>query len=91
MIAVSYINMNSGQITSVLVDYLPATPREITRVGPASARLRLLDNDGSPIATVFLDTDIVRQLAESLPDLLMTHDAEARAVKEQAAAIAEVG
>ncbi|MEV4156596.1 hypothetical protein AB0J48_26595 [Nocardia salmonicida] len=87
----SYINMNSGRIDSVVVDYVPATPREIIRVGPASARLRLLDNDGSPIATVFLDMDIVRQLAESLPDLVMSHDAEARALAEQAAAIAEVG
>lgn len=86
----SFINMNSGEIASVRVDYVPATPHELIRMVPASVRLRLRDSDGSPTATVFLDMDLVRQLAESLPDLVMTHDAEQRFAREQAAAIAEV-
>ncbi|MFD4440746.1 hypothetical protein ACFWPK_13345 [Nocardia sp. NPDC058519] len=85
----SYISMDSTGIATVLVDYLPATPHGILRVIPASVRLRMKDTDGSQTATVFLDMDLVRQLAESLPDLVMTHDAEERAAKEQAKAKAE--
>ncbi|MEV0854617.1 hypothetical protein [Nocardia fluminea] len=89
MIAVSYIHMNSGEIATVQADYVPATPHEVVRVVPASVRLSLRDSDGSPTATVFLDMDLVRQLAESLPDLVMTHDAEEQFTKAQAKAKAE--
>ncbi|MFD3463996.1 hypothetical protein ACFWVM_30150 [Nocardia fluminea] len=84
MIAVSYIHMNSGEIATVQADYVPATHHEVVRVVPASVRLSLRDSNGSPTATVFLAMDLVRQLAESLPDLVMTHDVEEQFTKARA-------
>ncbi|MFD5175423.1 hypothetical protein ACFWM1_06390 [Nocardia sp. NPDC058379] len=89
MIAMSHASTSSGTLTGLAVEYHPAkvTDRGYTR--PASVWITMENEQNSAHTTVFLDIEHVRQLAEQLPDILMSHDAAERAAREQATAVAE--
>jgi hypothetical protein len=83
----SHISMRVGLCASMTVEYHPPRDGDYGSKIPASVWISLESRSGD--STVFLDIEHVRQLAEQLPDLLMTHDAAEHAAREQAAAIAE--
>ena len=83
----SHMLLSTSMNDTVAAEYEPAGPTENGRQSSAYVRVKL--SGGYGMATVFLDIEHVRELAEVLPDILMTHDAAEHAAKEHAAAVAE--
>ncbi|MFQ6332131.1 hypothetical protein ACLMAL_39325 [Nocardia sp. CWNU-33] len=82
----SHISTSAGSCDQIDVVYHPATITEHGYNRSATVWICLDSNRGSSHATMFLDIEHVRELAQRLPELLMAHDAAEHARAEQAAA-----
>ncbi|WP_228002203.1 hypothetical protein [Nocardia australiensis] len=80
------MSTSAGSCDRVAAVYHPATTTKDGYTRPATVWIGLESTLSSTHATMFLDIDHVRELAQRLPELLMAHDAAEHARTEQAAA-----
>ncbi|MEV6432379.1 hypothetical protein [Nocardia sp. NPDC051463] len=82
----SHISTSAGSCDQIGAVYHPATTTEHGYTIPASVWICLDSDRSSSHATMFLNIEHVRELAQRLPELLMAHDAAEHARIEQLAA-----
>lgn len=83
----SHMLTSTSRNTTVTADYVPGVAT--ISGGPADPHVRVRLGGGEGMATLFLDMEHVRELAEMFPRIVMAHDAAERDAKVRAAATTE--